>query len=398
MQLSFVDGAPAGRVHGGAEESPVTVACYYFGNYHPGDPRNEARLGAGWTEWELLKAAKPRFPGHQQPKVPLWGYEDESDPGVMARKIDAAADHGIDAFIFDWYHYNDGPFLDRPLDRGFFGARNNGRLKFGLMWANHDWVELFPARRGEVSETIYTGAVTPANFERICSHVVDRYFRHPSYWLIDGCPYFSFYDLSKLLLGFSSLEEARASLEKFRDMTRAAGFPNLHLNAVVWGATVMPWQDKPVDPKSVVDGLGFDSVTSYVWFHHVDLPHLETDYDYVRDGYLRHWDRMKKEFHQPYYPNVSMGWDSSPRTHLADEFGNFGYPFTNTISGNTPARFREALELTKERLMDEPPTQRILNINSWNEWTEGSYLEPDTVNGMAYLDAVRDVFGASKPK
>ena len=49
----------------------MTVACYYFGNYHPGDPRNEARMGPGWTEWELLKSARPRFPGHQQPKVPL---------------------------------------------------------------------------------------------------------------------------------------------------------------------------------------------------------------------------------------------------------------------------------------------------------------------------------------
>ena len=40
-----------------------------------------------------------------------------------------------------------------------------------------------------------------------------------------------------------------------------------------------------------------------------------------------------------------------------------------------------------------PNDPRILNINCWNEWTEGSYLEPDTVNGMKYLEAVRDVFG-----
>jgi len=43
--------------------------------------------------------------------------------------------------------------------------------------------------------------------------------------------------------------------------------------------------------------------------------------------------------------------------------------------------------------MREPAPHRILNINSWNEWTEGSYLEPDTVHGMKYLEAVRDVFG-----
>jgi hypothetical protein len=37
--------------------------------------------------------------------------------------------------------------------------------------------------------------------------------------------------------------------------------------------------------------------------------------------------------------------------------------------------------------------RRILILNCWNEWTEGSYLEPDTVHGMAYLDAVKEVFG-----
>jgi len=108
---------PAARAQEGPTpaqpESRITVASYYFGNYHPGDPRNVKTKGPDWSEWELMKAAKPRFPGHHQPNVPLWGYTDESDPKVMEEKIAAAADHGIDAFIFDWYCYDDGPFLDR---------------------------------------------------------------------------------------------------------------------------------------------------------------------------------------------------------------------------------------------------------------------------------------------
>ena len=62
------------------------TAAYYFPNYHI-DPRNEKIHGTGWTEWELMKCARPRFPGHAQPKVPLWGYQDEADPAVMAQKI-----------------------------------------------------------------------------------------------------------------------------------------------------------------------------------------------------------------------------------------------------------------------------------------------------------------------
>ncbi len=78
--------------------SEYTIVCYYFPGYHP-DPRNDARHGPGWTAWDLVKAARPCFDKHAQPNVPKWGYEDESYPAVMARKIDAAADHHIDTLF-----------------------------------------------------------------------------------------------------------------------------------------------------------------------------------------------------------------------------------------------------------------------------------------------------------
>jgi len=66
-----------------------------------------------------------------------------------------------------------------------------------------------------------------------------------------------------------------------------------------------------------------------------------------------------------------------------------------TVAGNTPAQFERALRQTKA-LAEERGGDgglRIVTINAWNEWTEGSYLEPDTVHGMEYLEAVKRVFG-----
>jgi hypothetical protein len=372
---------------------PFEVACYYFPNYHTNDARNQKIKGAGWNEWELVKAAKPRFPGHHQPNVPLWGYTDESDPVAMAQKIAAAADHGIDAFIFDWYWYNDGPYLERALDDGFLKAANNDRLKFALMWANHDWLELQPASRGKPQPLLFPGAVTRKAFDAITDRVVERYLKHPSSWKIDGRPYFSVYDLTKLLASFGSVAATRAALDDFRAKTRAAGFPDLHLGAVVWGQAILPETGQPANSADLVKRLGFDSVTSYVWIHHAGLPHQATDYAAVQEEYLRYADAAEKMFAVPYYPNVSMGWDPSPRCNQADPFDNSGYPFTNTITGNTPARFKAALAAVKERLEKRPANQRVVTLNSWNEWTEGSYLEPDTVHGLAYLEAIRDVFG-----
>jgi len=377
----------------------ITVACYYFPNYHTGDPRNEARYGAGWTEWELTKAARPRFEGHQQPKVPLWGYEDESDPAVMAKKIDAAADHGIDVFIFDWYYYNDGPFLNRALDEGFLKAPNTGRLKFSLMWAQCDWVDIHPYTHGTEHQLLYPGSVSPETYDRICDHVVNDYFTQPNYWLIDGKPYFSIYDIKKFVESFGSLEATKAAMDKMREKAIAAGLKGVHWNLVVWGNPVLPVEKVPENVQELLTVLGFDSATSYVWVHHISMAGNQATYDfnYIRDVYMKHWDQAEKEFGLPYFPNVTMGWDSSPRTDQTKDWQpNWGYPYTGVIVNNTPENFKTALQMVKDRMLANPDGPRIMNINCWNEWTEASYLEPDVVHGMQYLEAVKDVFGVRK--
>lgn len=255
----------------GSGARPYEVGVYYFPNYHV-DPRNEAAHGAGWTEWELVKLARPRFPGHRQPRVPLWGYEDEADPRVMARKIDAAADHGVDYWIFDWYWYDDGPYLSRCLEDGYMGAANNERVKFCCMWANHDWLNIHPARYQDPRPVQFPGVVTRRTFETIVEHVVSRYFTHPSHFCVDGRPYFSVYELEKLVASFGDVGRTREALDHFRAATRCAGFPDLHLNAVVWGQPVLPGEATPADPKALLADLGFDSFTTYVWIHHVAMP------------------------------------------------------------------------------------------------------------------------------
>jgi hypothetical protein len=371
------------------------IAAYYFANYHPGDPRNAAVHGAGWSEWEVLKRAVPRFAGHYQPRVPLWGWEDESDPGVMARKIAAAAKHGLSAFIFDWYWYNDGPFLERALEQGFLQAANNDRLKFAIMWANHNWVDLHPAkayecRRGD-QRLLYPGPVTRATFETIVAHTIATYFKHPAYWTVAGAPYYSIYDLSALIEGLGGVDATRDALAYFRAKTKEAGFPDLHLNQVLWNSAILPGESAVRDPGELLKTLGYDSFTSYVWIHHVPmLSFPETDYMEVCRGYLDYWEKSAGAVGLPYYPNATMGWDSSPRTVQSEIFQNAGYPFTPVLAGNTPQRFRDALAQIKAR-MDAAGT-RILTVNAWNEWTEGSYLEPDTRYGLGYLEAIRDIF------
>jgi hypothetical protein len=174
------------------------------------------------------------------------------------------------------------------------------------------------------------------------------------------------------------------------------GFPDLHLNAVVWGVQILPNEQKIQEPNELLHYLGFDSITSYVWIHHVPLQHFpETNYRDVATAAQAHWHTARREYSLPYHPNVTMGWDSSPRTVQSDVFSNVGYPFMPILAHNTPQHFQQALEHARQFLDENDPDARILTINAWNEWTEGSYLEPDTEHGLAYLEAIRYTFSTS---
>jgi len=77
----------------------------------------------------------------------------------------------------------------------------------------------------------------------------------------------------------------------------------------------------------------------------------------------------------------------------ATKFDASGYPYTPVITGNTPLAFKQALLDAKKFMDTHSGKNKIVTINSWNEWSEGSYLEPDTIHKMEYLEAIKDVFG-----
>jgi hypothetical protein len=373
-------------------DGPCQVAAYYFPNYHQ-DKRNAMAHGPGWTEWNLVKAATPRFPGHRQPRIPLWGYEDEADPKVFEKKIAVASASKINAFIFDWYWYKDGPFLESALSDGYLRASNCRDLKFAVMWANHDWYNIQPAKMASPPPLQFAGAIGAEPFEAMVHRLLEL-FQHPSYLLVDGCPYFSIYELYRFVEGFGGVAQAALALEQMKAKARALGFTSVHINAVTAGVKLLPGQSEITNLPELLDRLRIDSTTSYVWIHHTQFSKaFTTEYGDIRNQYEVYRATAEQTLGKPYFPNATVGWDSTPRACQTDNYELGEYPFTSVLVNNTPEAFRAALESAKAfAVANLPPTRRIITLNSWNEWTEGSYLEPDTVNGMAYLDAVRDVF------
>ena len=368
----------------------MQTAVYYFPNFHV-DPRNEAVHGKGWTEWELMKHAGPRFPGHMQPKIPAWGYEDEADPTVMARKIDAAADHGFDAFIFDWYWY-EGPFLERALNEGFLGAPNRGRMKFALMWANHDWKNFHPGNRDTANYKItFPWTTRRDTIPYVWDYLIEHYLTQPNYWKINGKPYFSIYAISRFIAQMGGVEDAAEVLADFRARAKAAGLPGLHLNAV--GLDMLDRSPQSAARHDQVVKAGFDSCTSYncvclseKWMQ--EFPRV--DFQEMADDYIEVAKKTMQALPFPFYPVITTGWDPSPRTIQSEVYDPTPcYPWM-AVMESSPEKLADATRKTAELLMTRPADERIMFFNAWNEWTEGSYLEPDNFYGMKMLEAIRD--------
>jgi hypothetical protein len=62
------------------------------------------------------------------------------------------------------------------------------------------------------------------------------------------------------------------------------------------------------------------------------------------------------------------------------------------LRDNTPANFSAALERARVWCDKNQNKNKIITVNSWNEWTEGSFLEPEREFGYEYLEAMRQVF------
>ncbi len=369
-----------------SDKDELYVAAYVWPSCHYEERNAEILWPEGIGEWEIIQKGTPRFEGHYQPKVPLWGYEMDDDPRVMEKWIDLATDHGVNVFIFDWYWFDKGPFLESSINNGFLKASNNQKMKFYVMWANHDVKKNYWNHYKYDSDSLlWTGSVDKENFRIIVDRVIDQYFHKPNYFTIDGEPVFSIFNINKFVRDCKGLEGTKEALDHFREETKKAGFPGLHVQVIGFGGNQLPGilQHDLMQGKTnteVVKYLGINSVTKYNWGG------AEGVEDYIAWGEaaMKRRENWDKVLDIPYFPNVSIGWDDTPRFPAKGK--------THVIHYNkSPESFAAYLRRAKKYVEQHPDQPRLITLFSWNEWVEGGYLLPDMRWDYGYLEAVKSV-------
>jgi len=385
--LMFLSGCTSSLEKTENVKNDYYVAAYIWPSCHDEPMSREVLWREGTGEWEIIRRGTPRFEGHYQPKVPLWGYEMDNDPEVMERWIDAATDHGVNVFIFDWYWYDGGPFLESCLNDGFLKAKNNEKMKFYVMWANHDVRRNYwnVHRYGNDTSMLWYGGADRPNFEIIVDRVINQYFKKTNYFKIDGKPVFHIFAPSNLVKGLGGLEKTKDALDYFREKTKEAGFPGLHIQVRAGGGmepSVLGGNlSEGKNVNELIEYLGINSATKYGWGFNPD---------YIKLGVetIKKRKILDSVLTVPYFPNVSINWDDTPRFPAKGKDDVILY-------NQSPESFEAFFQKAKEYCDQHPDQPKLITVFAWNEWVEGAYLLPDMKYGFSYLEAVKKVMSGN---
>ncbi len=312
------------------------IGIYYFPGWSP-DQVDRWRRQADFPE-----------------RDPVLGWYKEGMPEVADWHIKWAVENGISFFVYDWYWRDGKEQLGQGLNEGFLKARYRDHMKFAVMWANH------PPFANHTPEQLLT----------VTDYWLRHYFRQPNYLTIDGKPYVSFFSIQQLLTELGGPEKTRAAFEAMRRRVRDAGLAGLHIAACAGSeAGVMP----------MLQEAGFDSVTAYNYAS----AGATMDQSPYRAFLLSHeaiWQAMRKTGAPPYVPLLTVQWDARP----------WHGPRTHQRFGRRTRDFAEALGRLKVYL--DTHHERMGILEAWNEWGEGSYIEPNAEFGFKDLEAIRRTF------
>ena len=355
---------PSQTTHAIAHEDgrrQVKLIAFYLPQFHP-IPENDLWWGKGFTEWTNVTKARPQFRGHYQPQLPTeLGLYDLRHPEVLERQADLARSFGVHGFCFHYYWFDGQRLLERPLDELL--ARGRPDLPFCCSWANESWTRRWDGRHHEVLlRQVYEGDWAERFIRDLLPVLADeRYVR------VHG---------AALLLVYRAdeLSDAPRVADLWRTLAREEAGLELHLAAVQsFGIE---------DPRR----FGFDAAVEFP-------PHpfgRERNRPKVRSfprrfrGVLENYeDLMLEMLGKPlpdylWYRGLMPSWDNTARR------GSHAY----VSVGNSPELYRRWLgELSHQALARSDAQEPLLFVNAWNEWAEGTHLEPDDRYGRGWLEA-----------
>ena len=365
----------------------MKIIAMYLPQYHS-IPENDQFWGKGFTDWVTVRKAEPLYEGHQQPKIPLDNrYYDLSKKDNVMWQAKLAHEHGI--YGFGVYHYwfnNEKNLLTRPTE--MMRDTEDFPVKYYLAWDNclwkrswsnvagNDWAPMADKKIDKDTgvEILIPYILGEEPDWRKHYDYVRTHFLSPNYIKKDNKPLFTILWYSPVMKDMCECWDKWAKEDGFDGMCFIYKY-----NA---------YKGIPEDAYRYNYQPQFSGWENISFVHRVYNKILRTmkidprkkmrvmDYDKVWGDILKY---AEKHPESNLYHGAFVGYDDSPRR---------GRSRSIILEGSTPEKFGKYMK----RLVDisEKQGKEYIFLTAWNEWGEGAYMEPDTVNGYAYLEALKN--------
>jgi len=320
-------------------------------------PENDKYWGEGFTDWVNVKKARPLFPNHEQPILPVDNeFYDLSDLKVLEKHSELSIDNGIDGFGYWHYWFDKG---HKTLEKVQEMHLNNKSIKqnFFFAWANTDWSKSWVGDdKTIIFKQKYSEESAINHFAYLRPFILDaRYLK------IEGKPMFQVINPDS-----KCAKEYILILEKAAIVNLGEGFHWVFpSNKDIKGLETLSFSIAGFPPGDVtVDNLAFKIKRNLQKLKLFQGPVVLSS-----ESYLRSFKRVQLSFcdNESYIPCILSGWDNTPR------YKNRGF----LIKGRKSLLLKKQIDILKILRKKKP---EIVLVKAWNEWAEGNIIEPYSFN------------------
>lgn len=354
------------------QKKDLKLFAFYLTQYTP-TKENDEWWGKGVTEWNNVCRAVPEFLGHYQPRLPgELGFYDLRVKDNLLRQVELAKLYGIYGFCFYYYWFDGRRLLDKPLN--LFFDNKDIDLPFCLCWANESWKSTFSS--GSAETILVQQRHTVESYKNFIKDFI-KYLDDDRYYTING---------KKVIVIYKpqDIPEPKEVIEYWREYCLKHGYGDIYLIGV-WRAH---------EPYNVL-GMGFDATVEFQaasLLEYIRHQKINNRLKFVGEDYTgtiySYKDLVNNEVYRKNYDkerlihSIFPMWDNTARRN------NHG---ALIFHESTPELYKKWLkDLIIDNFRRKDIDDNLAFLNSWNEWGEGSYIEPDKYWGYAYLQATRE--------
>ena len=342
----------------------------YFPQYH-NIRENDINYYKGMTDITNLNSYMKSKPDGEEaltPSLDLYGLTSITDyvltdPALQQKQVDYAHEYGLKGFATYYYWFSTNSITNKNtiMEKGYENFFNgNVKLPDGFklyfIWANEDWSNNPAFNSDALIKNDYTQEAFKKNVKNIL-----QYFTHENYYKIDNKPVFYIHHPWVTNLN---------AIMHFRDMLNGAclqnGFDGVHLAV-----------------NNIVDRYGgFVEKSLSKYNHNPDYKKVPGTVDYLQ--------------------HVKENLNVTPMQ--ADVPQSLYFSFNNRPRLSMPNKLEHSTNITRSSLFNQQlnlqlalshyikprsNVNKILLLNSWNEWGENMAIEPSNEKGVTYLNMIR---------